>query len=71
MLSSQNQLLNPKSFELNSNPNSVKPTHNIPEDDIMNYETLINKLSKGICLSYCVGSIADKAIAIKKLLFLY
>jgi len=29
----------------------------------MNYETLTNKLSK--------GSIADKAIAIKKLLFLY
>lgn len=46
LLSSQNQLLNPKSYELN--PNSVKSTHNIPEDDIMNYETLINKLAKGM-----------------------
>ena len=52
MLSSQNQLLNPKSYEPNQlNPTGIKNTHNLPEDDIMNYETLINKLAKGNIVS--------------------
>lgn len=33
--------------QISNGGNSVKITHNGPDDDIMNYETLITKLSKG------------------------